>query len=257
MKETGMTLELNERVAIVTGAAQGIGEATARKLAERGAHVAGIDVQGERLKQAMASIAGAEAVTLDVTDAGADERMIREIHERLGRIDILVNVAGGTLGATPGIDGLSIEEWRRVLALNLDAPFFLSRAVAPLMKARGWGRIITVGSGAGRSVSRTHIVPYAVAKAGVHGLMRQLAVELAPFGVLCNAVAPGLILTPLGREHWDDYSEERKRADLSSIAVGRTGEPEEIANMIAFLASEEASYIAGQTLEVDGGHWMF
>ena len=252
-----MSLDLNGRVAIVTGAAQGIGEATARKLSERGAQVVGIDVQAERLRRVMDSIAESAAITLDVTDAAADQQTIAEIQERFGRIDILVNVAGGTLGATPGIDALTIEEWRRVMALNLDAPFYLSRAVAPLMKARGWGRIITVGSGAGRSVSRTHIVPYAVAKAGVHGLMRQLAVELAPFGVLCNAVAPGLILTPLGREHWDDYSEERKQADLSTVAVGRTGEPEEIANMIAFLASDEASYVVGQTLEVDGGHWMF
>ena len=252
-----MSLDLNGRVAIVTGAAQGIGEATARKLSERGAQVVGIDVQAERLRRVMDSIAESAAITLDVTDAAADQQTIAEIQERFGRIDILVNVAGGTLGATPGIDALTIEEWRRVMALNLDAPFYLSRAVAPLMKARGWGRIITVGSGAGRSVSRTHIVPYAVAKAGVHALMRQLAVELAPFGVLCNAVAPGLILTPLGREHWDDYSEERKQADLSTVAVGRTGEPEEIANMIAFLASDEASYVVGQTLEVDGGHWMF
>lgn len=252
-----MGIELSGRVALVTGAAQGIGEATLRKLAERGATVVGLDRQSAPLQRVVAGVKGAVAITLDVTDAGADRRAVEEVQQRFGRIDILVNVAGGTIGAPPGIDGLTIEDWRRVLALNLDAPFYLSLAVAPMMKTQRWGRIITVGSGAGRSHSRTHIVPYAVAKAGVHGLMRQLAVELAPFGVLCNAVAPGLILTPLGREHWDDTSDEQKQRDLSSIALGRTGEPEEVATMIAFLASDDASYIAGQTLMVDGGHWMF
>lgn len=251
-----MSLELNGRVAVVTGAAQGIGEATARALHKRGARLVGIDVQGERLQAVMAQLGG-EAIALDVTDAEADRRTIEEIHHRHGRIDILVNVAGGTLGAPAGVDQLRVSDWLRVLDLNLNAPFYLSLAVAPIMKAQRSGRIITIGSGAGRSVSRTHIIPYATAKAGVHGLMRQLAVELAPFGITCNAVAPGLILTPLGHQSWDHLTEAQKQRDLSSIAAGRTGEPEEIADVVAFLASDEGSYIIGQTISVDGGHWMF
>lgn len=252
-----MTIELTDRVAIVTGAAQGIGEATARKLAERGARVIGIDLKADALGQVMAGIPNAVAMSLDVTDAEADQRAVREIHQRFGRIDILVNVAGGMIGAPGGIDGITLQDWHRVVAVNLHAPFYLSLAVAPTMREQRRGRIITVGSGAGRSHSRTRVLPYAASKAGVHGLMRQLAVELAPFGVTCNVVAPGLILSPLGREGWERRTEEEKRESLSTIAAGRLGDPMEIANVIAFVASDEASYIVGQTISVDGGHWMF
>lgn len=252
-----MGLTLKDRVAIVTGAAQGIGEATARTLAERGATVVGIDILGEKLSQVMAGIPGGSAMALDVTDAEADQQAVREVHRRTGRVDILANVAGGILGAPAGIDALTVQDWHRVLALNLHAPFHLSLAVAPIMKAQRWGRIITVGSGAGRSHSRTGILPYTAAKAGVMGLMRQLAVELAPFGVLCNVVSPGLILSPLGRGEWERRSEAQKAEVMSTIAIKRLGEPAEVANVIAFMASEESSYIVGQTISVDGGHWMF
>ena len=252
-----MGLTLADRVAIVTGAAQGIGEATARTLAARGAAVVGIDILGERLAQVMGGLPGGLAMPFDVTDAEADQRAVAEVQRRYGRIDILVNVAGGILGAPAGLDKLTLRDWHRVLDLNLHAPFYLSLAVAPIMKAQRWGRIITVGSGAGRSHSRTGIIPYTAAKAGVMGLMRQLAVELAPHGVLCNVVSPGLILSPLGRGEWERRSEAQKADVLSTIAIKRLGEPEEIANVIAFMASEESSYIVGQTISADGGHWMF
>jgi 3-oxoacyl-[acyl-carrier protein] reductase len=252
-----MGLELTNRVAMVTGAAQGIGEATARALAGRGARVVGIDIRGERLAQVMAGLPGGVAMPMDVTDEAADRRAVREVHERFGRIDILVNVAGGILSAPAGVERLTTQDWHRVLDLNLHAPFYLSHAVAPIMKAQCWGRIITVGSGAGRSHSRTGVLPYTAGKAGVMGLMRQMAVELAPFGVLCNVVSPGLILSPLGQGEWARRTEVQKAEVMSSIAIQRLGEPAEIASVIAFLASDEASYIVGQTISVDGGHWMF
>ncbi len=252
-----MSLELTGRVAIVTGAAQGIGEATARKLAGLGAQVVGLDIKADQLQTVMSSIPGGLAIPLDVTDVEADNRAVREVHQRFGHIDILVNAAGGTIGVPGGIDELTVEGWHRVVAVNLHAPFYLSLAVAPIMREQRWGRIITVGSGAGRSHSRTHVLPYAAAKAGVHGLMRQFAVELAPYGVTCNAVAPGLIMSPLGLEGWARRTEEEKRETLDSIAANRLGEPIDIANTIAFIASEEAGYIVGQTILVDGGHWMF
>lgn len=252
-----MGVELTDRVAIVTGAAQGIGQATVKKLAERGAIVVGLDKQGDLLEKAMAGVTQGVAMAVDVTDASADQRAVKAIQERFGRIDILVNVAGGTLGATRGVDTLTVGEWHKVMDLNLHAPFYLSLAVAPIMKAQRWGRIITVGSGAGRSVSRSRIVPYAAAKAGAHGLMRQLAVELAPFNVLCNVVAPGFVLSPHGVADWARRSHAEREMEMSTIAIKRLGDASEIANVIAFVASEEAGYVVGQTLMVDGGHWMF
>jgi 3-oxoacyl-[acyl-carrier protein] reductase len=251
-----MGVDLTDKVAIVTGAAQGIGEATARKLAERGARIIGVDIAGDTLNTVMASIGGM-AIVHDVTDAEGDVRLIADLHRQFGRIDILVNVAGGVLDAGRGIEAVTVEQWRRVVALNMDAPFYLCKAVAPIMKAQRRGRIISVGSGAGRSYSRTKVVPYAAAKAGLHGLMRQIAVELAPHGVNCNVVAPGFILSERGRDDWEQRDPAQKEREMATIASDRLGAPEEIANVIAFIASDEASYIVGQTIMVDGGHWMF
>jgi 3-oxoacyl-[acyl-carrier protein] reductase len=252
-----MGVALTDRVAIVTGAAQGIGEATAKKLAERGAVVVGLDRQEGRLGRVMAGIPRGVAMTVDVTDADADRRAVAEICRRFGRIDILANVAGGTLGAAPGVDALTTADWHTVMALNLHAPLYLCLAVAPIMKAQRWGRIILIGSGAGRSHSRSRVVPYAAAKAGAHALIRQLAVELAPFNVLCNVVAPGFVLSPHGVADWARRSDAEKATEMSTIAIQRLADASEIANVVAFVASEEASYVVGQTIMVDGGHWMF
>ncbi len=250
-----MGVELTGKVAIVTGCAQGIGEAVAKKLAERGATVVGFDKQGELLEKVMSGISGVPML-VDVTDAEADEKAVQEVYKRYGHVDILANVAGGTVGAGRGVEDLTIEDWHRVVALNLHAPFYMARAVAPIMKAQKWGRIIIIGSGAGRSHSRSRIIPYAAAKAGAHGLMRQLAVELAPFNVLCNVVAPGFVLSPLGVEDWARRSEAEKEMEMSTISVKRLADPMEIANVVAFMASEESSYVVGQTIMTDGGHWM-
>jgi 3-oxoacyl-[acyl-carrier protein] reductase len=251
-----MAVELAGKVAVVTGAAQGIGEAIARKLSERGARVIGVDIMSDEVRAVMASIDGT-AIVHDVTDAEGDLRMIEDIHRDFGRIDILVNVAGGVLDAGRGIEAVTVEQWHRVVALNMHAPFYLCKAVAPIMKAQGWGRIVSVGSGAGRSYSRTKVVPYASAKAGLHGLMRQIGVELAPYGVNCNVVAPGFVLSERGREDWDRRDPAQKEKEMATIASGRLGAPEEIADVVAFVVSDEASYIVGQTIMVDGGHWMF
>lgn len=251
-----MSVELNERVAIVTGAAQGIGAATARKLSERGARVVGVDIEGDKLKSVMSEIGG-KAVVQDVTDADADQQLVDGALDEFGRVDILVNVAGGVLNAGRGIEALSIDDWHRVIALNMHAPLYLAKAVAPIMKRQGSGRIISVGSGAGRSHSRTGVIPYAAGKAGLMGMMRQLAVDLAPHGITCNTVSPGFILTERGRDDWARRSPEQQAKEMETIAIGRLGAAHEIADVIAFVASDEASYIVGQTIMVDGGHWMF
>lgn len=251
-----MSTDLTDRVAIVTGAAQGIGAATARKLAERGARVVGVDIEGEKLQAVMTEIGGTPVVH-DVTDAQGDQKLVDDVFRGHGRLDILVNVAGGTLGAGRGIEALSIDDWHRVIALNMHAPLYLAKAVAPIMKTQASGRIISVGSGAGRSHSRTGVIPYAAGKAGLMGLMRQLAVDLAPHGITCNTVSPGFILTERGTDDWASRSPEQQAKEMETIAIGRLGEAREIADVIAFVASDEASYIVGQTIMVDGGHWMF
>ncbi len=253
-----MGTQLDGHVAVVTGAAMGIGRVIALTLAERGARVACWDIAGDEARETAGAIGGdgALAIEVDVTASDQVKRAAQETVDALGTVDILVNVAGGSLGAARGIDGLTEEQWDRVIELNLRAPFLTCKAFAGGMKAKGWGRIVNIASGAGRSHSRSRIIPYAAAKAGLLGLTRQLAVDLAPHGVNVNAVSPGAIAS-VPNSQWKQMPEPAQEAVLSTVASGRFGESEEIAGAVAFMVSDDASYVVGQTLSVDGGHWMF
>ena len=252
-----MGTQLDGHVAVVTGAAMGIGKAIATTLAERGARVACWDIAGDEARETAGAIGGGVlAVEVDVTVSNEVKRAARETEEALGPVDILVNVAGGSLGAARGIDDLTEDQWDRVIELNLRAPFLTCKAFAGGMKAKGWGRIVNIASGAGRSHSRSRIIPYAAAKAGLLGLTRQLAVDLAPHGVNVNAVSPGAIAS-VPNSQWKQMPEAAQRDVLSTVASGRFGESQEIAGAVAFMVSDDASYVVGQTLSVDGGHWMF
>jgi len=254
-----MHCRFDDRVVIVTGAAHGIGRAIAVSFAGLGARVVGCDVLPDELGETAvaASKRGASIDTraLDVTDRKAVEVMAGETLDAHGRIDALVNVAGGVMGQVGGpLEDVSEADWRAIVAVNLDGAFYCSQAVAPAMKAARYGRIVTISSGAGLRASLTGIQAYASAKAGQIGLTRQLAHELGPWGITVNCIAPGFVRSnPSTEAQWQSYGDDGQRQLVESIALKRLGSPEDIANGVVFFASDHAGWVTGQTLAIDGG----
>ena len=233
-----MRADLAGRTAIVTGTAHGIGSGIATALEAAGATVHGCDLD-----------------TVDVTDARAVDEFVASV----GRVDILVNNAGGVVGQVGRpLDEVSLADWQAVVDANLTSTFLCTRAVAPGMKERGYGRVVNISSGAGRSVSLTGIQAYASAKAGQIGFTRQTAHELGPFGITVNSIAPGFVLSnPTSIAQFESYGEEGQRKLVESIATRRLGRPEDIANGVLFFVSEDASWVTGQVISIDGGHSIF
>ena len=230
--------DLRGRTALVTGTAHGIGAAIAAALERNGANVHGVDRD-----------------SVDVTD----REQVAALVAGIGRVDILVNNAGGVVGQVGRpLDEVSDDDWQAVVDANLTSTFVCTRAVVPGMKAAGYGRIVNISSGAGRSVSLTGIQAYASAKAGQIGFTRQTAHELGPFGITVNSIAPGFVLSnPTSIRQWESYGEEGQSAILGNIATRRLGEPEDIANGVLFFVAEEASWVTGQVISIDGGHSIF
>lgn len=249
-----MQLDLTRKVFAVTGAAQGIGVAIARQLKASGATVAAIDIDDAGMMPLEQ-----EGISLHQADLGSREGAhvaIRSVFETFGRIDGLVTSAGGVRGqAGRPIEEIGEDDWRVIFQANVDAAMWCAQAVAPDMKARGEGRIITISSGAGLRPSLTGIQAYASAKHALVGLTKQLALELGPFGITVNSVAPGFILSnPSTEKQWAAFGDERQKAVIGGIHMRRLGAPADIANAVTFLASPEAGWISGQILSVDGGH---
>ena len=230
-----MTVSLAGKTAVVTGTAHGIGTAIAKALRDDGATVHGVDRD-----------------TADLTSGGA----VREFFSRTGAVDILVNNAGGVVGqAGHPLEEVTDQDWHAVVDANLTSTFRCTRAVVPGLTERGWGRIVNISSGAGRTVSLTGIQAYASAKAGQIGFTRQMAHELGRFGITVNCIAPGFILSnPTTERQWASYGEEGQRALVDQIATRRLGKPEDIANGVRFFVSERSSWVTGQTISIDGGH---
>ncbi|HEY1819286.1 MAG TPA: SDR family NAD(P)-dependent oxidoreductase [Trebonia sp.] len=230
--------QLDGQTAVVTGTAQGIGRAIADLLESAGARVHRVDRDDADLR---------------------NQAAVDAYFASLGELHILVNDAGGVQGQThTPIDELTDAAWDAVLDANLRTTFNCTRAAARIMKPSGYGRIVNISSGAGRSVSLTGIQAYTSAKAGQIGFTRQMAHELGPYGITVNCIAPGFVLSnPTTQAQWDGYGEEGQRELLERIATRRTGQPHDIARGVLFFVAPDAGWVSGQTISIDGGHSLF
>jgi 3-oxoacyl-[acyl-carrier protein] reductase len=247
-------MRLDGQVSIVTGGAQGIGLAIAARLAAEGSALVIADLNAEGAERATRSLSetgpAALALGADITSEEGRALIVSATLERHGRIDVLVNNAG-ILPRVPLME-VTPEVWHRTMQVNLDAAFFCSQAVLPTMREQGRGRIINISSMSARTGGQASPPHYATSKTGLVGMTRALARVVGAWGVTVNAVAPGMIdtemlaaLTPEQRQWW-----------LGQIPLARLGTPEDVAGAVAFLASDDASYITGATLDVNGGYFM-
>ena len=240
---------LSGKVAVVTGAASGIGAAIAEAFAARGARIALLDMNLDAALARAATLAGAHAVACNVTDAASVAAAVAEVQTVLGGIDILVNSAG-IVDLAPAED-LSASAWDRTIAVNLTGSFLMAQVVGRAMIARGkGGRIVNLASQAGSVAIEAHVA-YCASKFGIIGVTKTLALEWGRHGITVNSISPTVVLTDLGRKAWDGPKGEAMKA---LIPTGRFAEPHEIASAAVFLASDESAMINGADLLVDGGY---
>ncbi|HEY3064120.1 MAG TPA: SDR family NAD(P)-dependent oxidoreductase [Chloroflexota bacterium] len=242
----------SDRVAIVTGAGQGMGLAIAGRLLSEGASVVLADINPDRLASAADELtqwrSTLERVEVDITRASDVTRLVARAQARFGAVDILVNNAG--VLRSSAIEQISEEEWDLVVNANLKASFLCAQAVVPDMKVRRYGKVLNMASMAGRATSTLGGAHYTAAKAGVLGLTRHLARELAPYRINVNAVSPGIVDTPMVAAA---LTPEQRQKLAASIPFERLATPHEIASLVAFLVSDEAAYITGASVDIHGG----
>lgn len=249
-----MQLSFDGKTALVTGAAQGIGKAIASALGDAGATVVVTDIDEAGLDAAAGELS-AERFAVDLGQRMAVHELVREIAARHGGPDIVIHAAGGTRGqAGRPIGEIDEASWRTIFEANVDGAFWLAQATAPLMRQRGGGRFVAIASGAGLRPSLTGIQAYTAAKHALVGLVRQLSQDLGPDNITVNAVAPGFVRSnPTTERQWQAMGPDGQKRLIQSIHTRRLGTAEDIAAATLFLASEQASWISGQILSVDGG----
>ncbi|MFL5254993.1 MAG: SDR family NAD(P)-dependent oxidoreductase [Rhodopila sp.] len=250
-------MRFTNKIALITAAANGIGRATAEIMAREGATVVCVDNHPDRLPAAVEALGPqAHGRLCDALDPVQVDVTVDGVVKQFGRIDILVNAVGGsTIIAQPSatVEEHSLEDWRRVIAFNLDGTFLFTHAVVPVMKQQRSGKIVNLASIAGRGTSVASGSAYAAAKGGIIAFTRKLSFELGPFGINVNAIAPSLTLTERIRPHWNQRSPEAQAAQIEATPLRRVAEASDQARVICFLASSDADFVTGLTIDVTGG----
>jgi len=248
------------KIALITAAGRGIGRATAEIIGREGGTVVGVEVDKEALDQVVGAVRAAggtaHGLVADALDGTQVAGVVKRVVDEHGRIDILVNAVGGsTIIAKPSapVDELTLDDWQRMLHFNLTGTFLFCNAVAPVMKRQRGGKIVNISSIAGRGVSPTSSSAYATAKGGIIAFTRKLSFELGPFGVTVNAIAPSLTLSPRLRPRWERMTEGERARESARVPLGRVALPEDQARVICFLASSDADFVTGVTIDVNGG----
>ena len=252
-------MRFTNKVALITAAANGIGRATAEIMVREGATVVAVDNNQGRLDEAMASLkksGRAEGRLADALSPAEVDALVADVVKQHGNIDILVNAVGGsTVIANPNVttEQMSFADWQRLIAFNLDATFLVTHAVIPVMKRQRSGKIVNLASIAGRGLSVNSSSAYAAAKGGIIAFTRKLAHELGPEGIHVNAIAPSVTLTERIKPHWEKRSQAAQAEEIERTPLRRVALPEDQARVICFLASADADFVTGLTIDVTGG----
>jgi NAD(P)-dependent dehydrogenase (short-subunit alcohol dehydrogenase family) len=253
-------MRFTDKVAVITACASGIGRATADIMAREGAIIVGIDNNQERLEKTVGEISGAggrvHGRLCNALDAAEVDPLVADIAKEFGRIDILVNAVGGsTIIPRPSatVDELKLDEWKKIIDFNLDGTFLFTHAVVPIMKRQKSGKIVNLASIAGRGRSAASSAAYAAAKGGIIAFTKKLCYELGPYGININAIAPSTTLTERIRPHWERRSQEDQARAIDNTPLRRVAEAVDQARVICFLASSDADFVTGVTIDVTGG----